>query len=133
MKNLTALFVLALLILVSSAASSQSKVEWKEKDNFHGIMSETFHPAEDGDFAPIKSRCGEMVEKAIAWQKSSIPVEFASVADIKENLSKLVAGSEVLNAKIKANCTDAEILTDLTALHDVFHLVVGLCKTNDKH
>ena len=133
MKNLTALFVLALLILVSSAASSQTKVEWKEKDNFHGIMSETFHPAEDGDFGPIRSRIGEMVEKAAAWQKSAIPADFADVAGIQENLAKLVAGSEALNTKIKANCTDAEILTDLTALHDVFHSVVGLCKTNDKH
>lgn len=133
MKNLTALFVLALLILVSSIASSQTKVEWKEKDNFHGIMSETFHPAEDGDFNPIRTRCGEMVEKALAWQKSAIPAEFANVAGIQENLSKLVAGSEALNTKIKANCTDAEIITDLTALHDIFHSVVGLCKTNDKH
>ncbi len=133
MKNLTALFVLALLILVSSIATSQTKVEWKEKDNFHGIMSETFHPAEDGDFGPIRSRIGEMVEKAAAWQKSAIPADFADVAGIQENLAKLVAGSEALNTKIKANCTDAEILTDLTALHDVFHSVVGLCKTNDKH
>jgi hypothetical protein len=132
MKNLTVLFVLALLILVSSIATSQTKVEWKEKDNFHGIMSETFHPAEEGDFAPIRTRCGEMVEKAIAWQKSAIPAEFSSVADIQSNLAKLVAGSEALNTKIKANCTDEEIKTDLTALHDIFHSVVGLCKTNDK-
>jgi hypothetical protein len=132
MENLTALFVLALLILVSSIASSQTRVEWKEKDNFHGIMSETFHPAEEGDFGPIRTRSGEMVEKAIAWQKSAIPAEFANVAGIQDNLSKLVAGSEALNTKIKANCTDEEIKIDLTALHDIFHSVVGLCKTNDK-
>lgn len=133
MKNLTALFVLALLILVSSIASSQTKVEWKERDNFHQVMGQTFHPVEDGNFAPIRERSGEMVEKATAWQNSEIPKEFAGIASLKENLTKLVAGSESLNAKIKANCTDEEIKTHLTLLHDIFHEIVGACKTTDEH
>lgn len=132
MKNLTALFALALLILLSTAASSQTKVEWKEKDAFHTVMSQTFHPAEEGNFAPIRERIGEMVQKAIDWQKSEIPADFKNVQDIKENLNKLVAGSESLNNKIKANCTDSEILSDLSVLHDVFHSIVGLCNTADE-
>jgi len=106
-------------------------VEWKEKDDFHKVMGQTFHPAEDGNYAPIRERSGEMLEKAIAWQKSAIPAEFANISSIKENLVKLVAGSEALNNKIKANCTDEEIKTDLTALHDVFHEIVGACSTTD--
>ena len=131
MKNLTALFVLALLIFVSSIASSQTKVEWKEREDFHQVMGQTFHPVEDGNYTPIRERSGEMMEKAVAWQNSTIPAEFASVTGLKENLAKLVAGSESLNAKIKANCTNEEIKTDLTALHDVFHDIVGSCNTTD--
>ncbi len=131
MKNLTALFVLALLIFVSSIASSQTKVEWKEREDFHQVMGQTFHPVEDGNYTPIRERSGEIVEKAVAWQNSTIPAEFASVTGLKENLAKLVAGSEALNAKIKANCTNEEIKTDLTALHDVFHDIVGSCNTTD--
>ncbi len=131
MKNLTALFVLALLIFVSSIASSQTKVEWKEREDFHQVMGQTFHPVEDGNYTPIRERSGEMMEKAVAWQNSTIPAEFASVTGLKENLAKLVAGSEALNAKIKANCTNEEIKTDLTALHDVFHDIVGSCNTTD--
>lgn len=133
MKNLKALFVLALLILVSSIASSQTKVEWKERDNFHQVMGQTFHPVEEGNFAPIRERSGEMLEKAIAWQDSQIPSEFAGIAGLKENLAKLVAGSEALYTKIKMKCSDEEIKTDLTALHDVFHDIVGACNTTDKH
>lgn len=133
MKKLQLIFVLAVLFVVTSLASSQTKVEWKEKDDFHKVMGQTFHPVEDGNFAPIRERSGEMLEKAVAWQKSAIPAEFSNVASIKENLVKLVAGSEALNNKIKANCTDDEIKTDLTALHDVFHEIVGACKTTDSH
>lgn len=131
MNKFQVVLVLAILFVGTSIASSQTKVEWKEKEDFHKVMGQTFHPVEDGNYAPIRERSGEMVEKAIAWQKSTIPAEFANIASIKENLVKLVAGSEALNNKIKANCTDEEIKTDLTALHDVFHEIVGACKTTD--
>lgn len=133
MNKIKFVFVLTILFVVTSLSSSQTKVEWKEKDEFHKVMGQTFHPAEEGNFAPIRERSGEMLEKAIAWQDSQIPAEFAGIASIKENLAKLVAGSEALYKKIKANCTDAEILTELTALHDIFHEIVGACNTTDDH
>ena len=131
MNKILVVLVLAILFAVTSLASSQTKVEWKEKDDFHKVMGQTFHPVEDGNYAPIRERSGEMLEKAIAWQNSSIPAEFANVTGLKENLAKLVAGSESLNNKIKASCTDEVIKTDLTALHDVFHEIVGSCQTTD--
>ena len=37
-------------------------------------------------------------------------------------------GSIKLDAKIKAGAKDEEIVKDLSALHDVFHTIVGLCR-----
>lgn len=133
MNKIKLVFVLAILFALTSLSSSQTKVEWKEKDEFHKVMGQTFHPVEEGNFAPIRERSGEMLEKAVAWQDSQIPAEFAGIASIKENLAKLVAGSESLSAKIKANCTNEEIKTHLTLLHDIFHEIVGACKTTDEH
>ena len=92
-------------------------------------MSQTFHPVEEGNYKPIRERSGEMVEKAIAWQKSSILADFKNVKGINKNLKKLVKESQKLDKEIKANAIDEEIKVDLTALHDLFHNVVGLCKS----
>lgn len=125
------IFVVAILLFVTTLISAQTKVEWKEKNDFHTVMSQTFHPVEEGNFKPIRERSGEMVEKAIAWQKSSIPADFKNVKGIKKNLNKLVKESQKLDKKIKSNATDAQIKADLTALHDIFHQIVGLCETTD--
>jgi len=124
MKKLIFTLLLALPVLLATA---QTKVVWPEKDAFHDIMSQTFHPAEEGKFDPIKQRIGEMVTKAKAWQKSNAPAELKK-PEIKEGLDKLVKGSKSLEKSIKKGATDAEIKTQLTALHDVYHGVVGLCE-----
>lgn len=105
-----------------------NKVVWLEKDEFHTVMGQTFHPAEEGNLDPIKKRSGELVAKAIKWQNSTIPADFKDTVNIKENLKKLVDGSLILDAKIKGNAPDSTIKTDLTELHEVFHDIVGMCK-----
>lgn len=119
------LFTLLLTIPVLMA-TAQSKTIWPEKDAFHDVMSQTFHPAEEGKFDPIKQRVGEMVTKAKAWQKSTPPAEL-NKPEIKDGLSKLVKGAKSMEKSIKKGATDAEIKTQFTALHDVYHSVVGLC------
>ena len=57
--------------------------EWKEKTEFHKIMSQTFHPAEEGNFAPIKSRIDEMETKEVAFKNSEIPADFGNKDAIK--------------------------------------------------
>jgi hypothetical protein len=112
---------------LTSCAQSE-KAEWKELSAFHTVMSQTFHPAEEGDFKPIRERSGEMVEKAKAWKASVIPAGYTEVKGIETSLDALVDGSSKLDAKIKAGAKDEEILKDLSALHDVFHTIVGLCR-----
>lgn len=129
MMTLARNLVLFLLpILAIGTASGQGRPEWKELSAFHGVMSQTFHPAEEGDLHPIRERSVEMVAKAKSWQASAIPAEYKDVKGIQENLAALVDGSVKLDAKIKAGAKDDEILKDLSALHDVFHRIVGLCR-----
>jgi hypothetical protein len=131
MKNIKFLFA-AIALFFISFASAQVK-DWKEKNEFHKVMSQTFHPAEEGNLAPIKSKIAEMQAKAVAFQKSEIPAELPNKEEIKKNLDELVNGTKVLAKKIKKNASDEVIKTQLTALHDVFHKIVGLCSAEDKH
>lgn len=128
MSKFKIVLVLIVILIISAFFYFQNKVEWKQKDEFHAVMSQTFHPAEEGNLEPIKKRSSELVEKAIKWQYSDIPAEFKDTKDIKENLKKLVDGSLVLDAKIKGNAPDSTINADLAELHEVFHDIVGLCK-----
>lgn len=130
MKNLfiTLLGLIMGLLLTTPGKAQDGRASWKELSAFHTVMSQTFHPAEEGDLKPIRERSGEMVEKAKAWKASAIPSGYADVKGIEESLTALVDGSTKLDAKIKAGAKDEEILKDLSALHDVFHTIVGLCR-----
>jgi hypothetical protein len=124
MKN--KLSLLAILLFIGSSAFSQSMTAWPELKNFHGVMSQTFHPSEEGNLEPIKTRATEMKEKAYALADSKIPAEFnndkvkAAVNQLKEETSKM---EKVVNSK----GSDKEITAQLTTVHDTFHQIVGLC------
>lgn len=123
------MFVMALLAMLSvSGAIAQPKPsDWKELKAFHEVMSQTFHPAEEGKLEPIKSRSAEMVDLATTWQKSTPPAEF-NKPSIKKTLAELVKGSKELDKLVKNKAEDAALTAKLTSLHEVFHKVVGLCK-----
>ncbi|CAM4340714.1 hypothetical protein AQBE111736_12170 [Aquirufa beregesia] len=128
MKHLKFLFLGCLMLLMNGVALANSKTDWKEKDQFHTVMSQTFHPAEEGNLKPIRERSEEMLSKALAWQKSPIPTAFKKQKDIQVQLDKLVKGTQSIRNKIQQGAKDEEIKADLTALHDIFHEIVGLCK-----
>ena len=92
-----------MLLLLIAFAQAQEKKSWKEMDDFHTVMSETFHPAEEGKLGPIKKRSQEMVDKAVAWQKSTAPEGYDKKA-VKGSLKKLVQGTKELNKLVKAKC-----------------------------
>ena len=132
MKNIKFLFAAVVLFFVSTFVSAQVK-DWKEKNEFHKVMSITFHPAEEGNFAPIRSRINEMLDKAEAFKNSEIPAEFSHQKEIKNNLKKLVKQTKSFKKKINKGVSDADLKADFIALHDTFHQVVGLCKAEDEH
>lgn len=126
--NLLPFVAVALMSIASISTFAQGKNAWPELSAFHNVMSQTFHTAEEGDLKPIRERSGEMVETAKAWKASVIPADYKNVKGIEESLNALVEGSTSLDAKIKAGAKDEEITKDLSALHDVFHTIVGLCR-----
>ncbi len=128
-------FILAIAMTVfaiTASTAQEKKVQWPEWTSFHGVMSGTFHPSEEGNFEPIRTRSEEMVTKAEAWLKSTAPKEFDK-ASVKELLVLLVKESKELDAKVKAKASDEELKAALASLHDRFHSVVGACKNDESH
>jgi len=133
LKIATISFCFMLIAAFTTNASAQSKFDaWPQLKDFHKVMSQTFHPVEEGNFEPIKTRIGEMVEKANALTTTPIPAEF-NAKKVKKACAKLAKDSKKLQKQIAGGATDDEIKTSLTALHDVFHTIVGLCSEEEKH
>ena len=126
------LFIFFALFFVANAVSAQSTFDkWPPIKEFHGVMSETFHPAEEGNLAPIKARSEEMMHKAAQLLKSEIPEEFKTNAIIA-SAERLQIKSKALNKLVKSNASDATIVKSITDLHDTFHEIVGLCSEPKK-
>lgn len=104
--------------------------DWQALKDFHKVMSQTFHPSEEGDLQPIKTRSKEMILKAEVLKKSLIPAEFNKKEVIKA-IDELVVGSKKLDKLISSKSDDAKIGQSLNDLHDVFHKIVGLCTSED--
>ena len=121
MKKIACLLATAFVLIAS--VQGQKKEPWKEMSDFHTVMSETFHPAEEGKLGPIKSRSQEMVDKAVAWQKSTAPEGYDKNA-VKKLLKKLVDGSKELNKLVKESAADNVLTEKLSGLHDVFHEIM---------
>jgi predicted outer membrane protein len=129
LMNLTA----AIALLVSMSFAQEQKAPWPQMEAFHSVMSTTYHPAEEGKFEPIKTRIGEMVTAAMAWQKSEPPAGYDKPG-LKEKLKDLTKGAKELEKLIKKQVPDAELKTKFTALHDLYHEIVGLCAdSEEKH
>jgi hypothetical protein len=125
-------FLLILTVFVATLTTVSAQEKWKEKDAFHEVMSKTFHPAEEGKLEPIRTRSQEMVDKAIAWQKSDFP-DGIDEKGVKKGLKELVKGTKELNELVKQKATDAVLKEKLSSLHDVFHTIVEKCEKEEHH
>lgn len=105
--------------------------DWPAFQDFHKVLSQTFHPSEEGNLAPIKIRSKEMLEKAEKLKLSVIPAEF-NTKTVKKAINQLVVGSKKLDKLVQSNSDDKAITRSLTELHDTFHTIVGLC-ANEEH
>jgi hypothetical protein len=101
--------------------------QWSELNEFHKVMSQTFHPSERGNLEPIRLRSGEMVEKALALQKGKIPSSFM-IQDVIWAIDNLVSGSTSLHQLIIDKADDKMIIFKLNELHDTFHVIQGVCR-----
>lgn len=135
MKTLKLFILLTFMVITSTTINAQFKLaQWPALKTFHGVMSETFHPSEEGKLEPIKTRSGEMYQKAVAVSKSTVPADLKNQKGIKTAVADLVKGTKELDALIKAKATDEVIKTKLVGLHDTFHKIIETCnKDDEKH
>ncbi|MBL7927579.1 MAG: hypothetical protein JNK61_11800 [Bacteroidia bacterium] len=120
---------------ISSAAMAQNKFDnWKELKSFHTVMSETFHPSEEGNLKPIRERADELYKKAEALSKSTIPAEI-NTPETHKALHKLAVGCNELKTLIDKKGNDADVTKKLSEVHDLFHTIVEKCapKSGDSH
>jgi hypothetical protein len=101
--------------------------KWSELNEFHKVMSQTFHPSERGNLEPIRFRSGEMVEKAVALQMGKIPSSFQT-RDAASAIDNLVSGSACLHQLVMDKADDKTIIRKLNELHDTFHVIQGVCR-----
>lgn len=127
---LALLFSAAVLVPRTSTAQ-ENKAKWPEMKEFHGVMSGTFHPSEDGNLEPIKTRSAEMLKKAELWLKSTPPKEFDK-PNVKETLTLLVEECKQMDALVQKKASDEELKKALFNLHERFHSVVGACNAGDE-
>ncbi len=101
--------------------------QWPALDEYHKVMSKTFHPAEEGNLEPTKRNAGELAAKATLLNQSTIPTAFQ-----KDGMSKSVLllekESNALAKMVKQKKSNTDLKTAIFSLHDRFHEIVGLCR-----
>jgi hypothetical protein len=125
------LFMFMLFLVVNSISAQSTFEKWPAIKNFHEVISQTFHPSEEGNLMPIKERSGEMVAKANALSSENIPGEFKN-EKILASIEKLKEKSTSVDKLVKEKGSDTDITKSLVDVHDEFHNIVGLC-SETKH
>lgn len=103
-----------------SAVADQK--EWKEMDDFHLVMAETFHPYKDSaNLEPVKAQAGELAASAEKWASAALP-EKVNTDAMRDKLEQLKKESAALVQTVSTG-TDQAIGDQLTKVHDVFHAI----------
>lgn len=113
--------VLTSLVLACSP-KKEEQTEWKEMDEFHFIMAESFHPFKDSaNLEPAKANAAEMAANAAKWADTPLPKKVDN-EQVKEYMASLKAGTASF-AELVNSGSDEEISQALTDLHDLFHAI----------
>lgn len=94
---------------------------WKEMDDFHMIMAESFHPYKDSaDLEPAKQNATALIESAEKWANAPLPEKFKEDEEIKFKVTQLKTDALTFAEVVKTEDSKA-IGESLTKLHDLFH------------
>lgn len=108
----------------STAAKSTG---WTEMNNFHAVMSATFHAAEEGNLLPLKERVAELYRASKVWYASDIPATYKAT-ETKATLEKLMLQCHEVWRNVDDKADDAKLTSLITEAHNTFHKIVGECK-----
>lgn len=129
MKSIKTIAIAAFALVFTFTAFSKS--DWKEMNDFHSVMGKSFHPAEDGNFEPLKANAADLLAKAKLWQASKIPADLNKEQTTK-TLKQLVSQCDEVNKAVIAKKSDAELLKLITKAHDIFHEIAEKCSHTEK-
>ena len=111
------LLIAGIISLSVAAATAQSNTrEWKEQTQFHGVMSRSFHPAEEGNYAPLKQKADSLVMIAKLWNASPVPVGYKT-KETKETLNKLVSKCTSVQLAVNEKKPDTDLKKLITDAH----------------
>ncbi len=124
-RNAIQILIPALAILALACGTGKNdhdhhedSAEWKEMDDFHAIMAETFHPYKDSaNLEPAKSRATELARAAEEWAMAKLPSKVDNEG-MKEKLQQLEQETAAL---VQAVSADEGVGEQLTKVHDLFH------------
>lgn len=103
-----------------SGHEASAEADWKEMDNFHMIMAETFHPYRDSaNLEPAKSMAHELMTAAGRWAEAPLP-ERVDNDDMRSQLQRLESETRTLAETVRSEDDDA-IGRQLNRVHDTFH------------
>jgi hypothetical protein len=106
--------------------------EWKQMDDFHMVMAETFHPFKDSaNLEPAKSRASELASSAESWSKSELP-EKVDNDEMKAKLERLRTETSTF-VQTASSGDDKQIGDQLTVVHDLFHEIQEMWYGGEKH
>lgn len=126
MKKFALLFIMMLMVCIAVMAQKTTPA-WEELKTFHGYMAGTFHPAEEGNFAPLRAKADSMLTAAKKWEASAIPINYKPT-ETKETIALLVKQTTAIKSAVDSKANDAELTKLITEAHDIFHKIVGECK-----
>ena len=122
----TLAIIFALLPMISFAQNAKAPV-WAEMKAFHQVMSASFHPAEEHNYAPLKQNADSLFAVAKRWEASPLPANLKP-KETKEALAKLVKQCDVIKMAVAKNVSDEKLMSLITEAHDTFHTIAGECK-----
>ncbi len=112
--------------LIDPLLSEIEKDNWMALKEFHKVMAQTYHPAEEGNFVPLRTRSGELLAKAILFSNSKPPLSKDKPA-VHKALADLAEQCEKIYELVEKNAKDAVLMKEMTKAHDLFHQVEELC------
>lgn len=127
MKYIKSLLAIVAFFTISSVSAQSITEKWKQLNDYHELLSKTFHPAEDGNFDPIKNSSEELVVKAEALDLKTMPQELRT-SQLDETITILKKQTKTVNDLVQKKAPNAEILRAFQNLHDVFHRIVEICQ-----
>ncbi len=125
MKKVKVLCIMFAISLATLSVYAQ-EAKWQQMENFHAVMSVTFHPADDGNLKPLKEKSGDLLTAARAWQEGAVPQGFNATLT-GPILKRLVKQCNSINKAVASGKSDAALKKMIKEAHEIFHEIKEKC------